>query len=35
MKGPAVFEMMELLGKEEVIRRMRTAFEAFDQIAAS
>lgn len=33
MKGPAVFEMMELLGKEEVSQRMRTAFEVFDNIA--
>jgi nondiscriminating glutamyl-tRNA synthetase len=35
MKGPAVFEMMELLGKEEVSHRMRTAFNAFDDIVKS
>ncbi len=34
MKGPAVFEMMELLGREEVSRRMRTAFDRFDLIAS-
>jgi glutamyl/glutaminyl-tRNA synthetase len=33
MKGPAVFEMMELLGKAEVSERMHTAFDAFDEIA--
>ncbi len=32
MKGPAVFEMMELLGQEEVANRMRRAFKAFNQM---
>lgn len=32
MKGPAVFEMMELLGKEETSRRLRKAFDQFDKL---
>ena len=32
MKGPGVFEMMALLGKEEVSARMKLAFDAFDAI---
>ena len=32
MKGPGVFEMMALLGKEEVSSRMKLAFDAFDAI---
>jgi glutamyl-tRNA synthetase len=32
MKGPGVFEMMELLGKEEVKDRMTAAFSAFNSI---
>ncbi len=34
MKGPGVFEMMELLGKDEVKERMTTAYTAFDGIKA-
>jgi len=33
MKGPAIFDMMALLGKEEVDRRLRIAYDRFDQIA--
>ena len=33
MKGPAVFEMMELLGKEMVIERMETALADFDNMS--
>lgn len=32
MKGPAVFEMMGLLGKEEVDQRLHTAYDRFDRI---
>ena len=31
MKGPAIFEMMELLGKEEILTRLSMAYDAFDQ----
>ena len=34
MKGPAVFELIELLGKEEVVNRMNTAYEYFDKVKA-
>ena len=34
MKGPAVFELIELLGKEEVLNRMNTAYEYFDKVKA-
>ncbi len=30
MKGPAIFEMMELLGQQEVDRRLKRAFGIFD-----
>ncbi len=30
MKGPAIFEMMELLGKEEIVKRLSAAFDVFD-----
>jgi glutamyl-tRNA synthetase len=33
MKGPAVFEMMELLGKEMVRERMETALTDFDNMS--
>ncbi|MEL7123363.1 MAG: glutamate--tRNA ligase [Bacteroidota bacterium] len=33
-KGPAIFEMMELLGKEEVDRRIQVAYAKFDEIKA-
>lgn len=33
MKGPAVFEMMELLGKEKVLERMETALTDFDNMS--
>ncbi len=33
MKGPAIFEMMELLGKEEIMERLAIAFAAFDETA--
>lgn len=29
-KGPAIFEMMELLGKDEIIRRIKDAYVRFD-----
>jgi glutamyl-tRNA synthetase len=32
MKGPDIFETMALLGKETVVERMNTAYQAFDQI---
>ncbi len=32
MKGPGLFEIMELLGKEEVIRRLEKSINRFDQI---
>lgn len=32
MKGPAIFEMMELLGKAEAVDRLKTGFEAFNGI---
>lgn len=35
MKGPAIFEMMELLGKEEAVARLEKGFEAFDAIVKS
>jgi glutamyl-tRNA synthetase len=35
MKGPAIFEMMELLGKEEAVARLKIGFEAFDRIVQS
>ena len=35
MKGPAVFEMMELFGKEEVLRRMKRSYQIFDEYTAS
>ena len=31
-KGPSVFEMMELLGQGEVIKRMEVAYEYFDEV---
>lgn len=35
MQGPAMFEMMALLGKEKVLERLNKAFELFDaQVAA-
>lgn len=33
MKGPAVFDMMALLGKIECRRRMERAFDLFDQVS--
>lgn len=33
MKGPAVFEMMELLGKETVLERIETALTTFDNMS--
>lgn len=33
MKGPAVFDMMALLGKAESRRRMERAFDLFDQVS--
>jgi len=32
MKGPDVFAMMSLLGKEEVVSRLQKAYDAFDAI---
>lgn len=32
MKGPAVFDMMSLLGKEEVAKRFEVAYDQFDKI---
>ena len=34
-KGPSVFESMELLGKPEVLGRMKHAYELFDNFVAS
>lgn len=31
MKGPDIFETMELLGKEEVLERLATAYQTFEQ----
>jgi glutamyl/glutaminyl-tRNA synthetase len=35
MKGPAIFEMMELLGQEEAVARLKIGFEAFDSMVQS
>lgn len=35
MKGPAVFEMMALLGKEESLQRLKTACGVFDDLIAA
>ncbi len=35
MKGPAVFDMMALLGKEEVNQRLRKAYDVMDEAHAS
>ncbi|WP_350180523.1 glutamate--tRNA ligase [Phaeodactylibacter sp.] len=35
MKGPAIFEMMELLGQEEAVARLKVGFDAFDKIVQS
>ncbi|MEO0339320.1 MAG: glutamate--tRNA ligase [Bacteroidota bacterium] len=35
MKGPAIFEMMEILGRDEVVRRMQRAYGIFDAYVAS
>jgi glutamyl-tRNA synthetase len=32
MQGPPIYEMMELLGKENVINRMKIAFEKFNSL---
>ena len=32
MKGPAVFQMMELLGQKEVVERLETAYDTFNQL---
>ncbi|HQU57806.1 MAG: glutamate--tRNA ligase [Phaeodactylibacter sp.] len=34
MQGPAVFEMMELLGKQETVGRLKKAFQLFDEWVA-
>jgi len=33
MKGPAIFEVMEALGKEETAERLKMAFSRFDEIS--
>ncbi len=33
MKGPSVFEMMDLLGKEAVLKRFDKAYKTFDELA--
>lgn len=35
LKGPSIFDMMALLGKEEVLRRMHRAYGMFDNYIAS
>ena len=35
MKGPAIFELMELLGKTEVVNRMKKAYADFDQLVVA
>jgi len=35
MKGPAIFETMELLGKHECLRRLQRAYEKFDAFVAA
>lgn len=35
LKGPSIFDMMALLGKEEVLRRMRRSYGMFDNYIAS
>lgn len=35
MKGPAIFEMMGLFGKEEVLRRLQDSYGRFDTYVAS
>ena len=34
MQGPAVFDIMELLGRDEVLIRLKDAISNFDTIAA-
>jgi len=34
MKGPSVFHIMEILGKQESNKRMTTAFDRFEAITA-
>ncbi len=35
MQGPAVFDMMALIGKEEVDRRLQTAYQTFDGLVGA
>lgn len=35
LKGPSIFDMMELFGKEEVLRRLHRAYGVFDDYVAS
>ena len=35
MKGPDVFAMMALLGKEEVVKRLHTGLAKFDEVKAA
>lgn len=35
MKGPAIFEVMALLGKEEINTRLQTAFDTFQEMKAN
>lgn len=35
MKGPAIFEMMELYGQEEVLRRLKVSYQRFDEYTAN
>lgn len=35
MKGPAIFEMMALLGQEEVLRRLQGSYQRFDAYVAT
>ncbi|HKK76424.1 MAG TPA: glutamate--tRNA ligase [Saprospiraceae bacterium] len=35
MKGPAIFDMMALFGKEEVLRRLKDSYQRFDTYVAS
>jgi len=35
MKGPSVFDMMSLLGKQRVVERLEKGFQYFDDYKAS
>jgi hypothetical protein len=34
MKGPGIFEVMELLGKEKVLEHLKTGYAYFNELKA-